>query len=121
MSRGSQPSHLGSHLVALKAITWACLDQHCDQLLQDVQLLVEQQPPQGVLVCDHAGLVINKFSPGLVLTSTAINFSRTFSSLLLPSSSSRVAAVEFCCLLFGGWCLGFRGLGFRGLGFVIRV
>jgi len=27
------------------------------------QLLVEQQPPQGVLVCDHAGLVINKFSP----------------------------------------------------------
>ena len=24
--------------------------------------LVEQQPPQGVLVCDHAGLVINKFS-----------------------------------------------------------
>jgi len=25
-------------------------------------MLVEQQPPQGVLVCDHAGLVINKFS-----------------------------------------------------------
>ena len=27
------------------------------------EILVEQQPPQGVLVCDHAGLVINKFSP----------------------------------------------------------
>ena len=26
--------------------------------------LLEQQPPQGVLVCDHAGLVINKFSLG---------------------------------------------------------
>jgi len=26
-------------------------------------VLVEQQPPQGVVVCDHAGLVINKFSP----------------------------------------------------------
>ena len=28
------------------------------------QILVEQQPPQGVFVCDHAGLVINKFSLG---------------------------------------------------------
>ena len=26
------------------------------------EILVEQQPPQGVFVCDHAGLVINKFS-----------------------------------------------------------
>ena len=26
------------------------------------EILVEQQPPQGVLVCDHAGLVINTFS-----------------------------------------------------------
>ena len=31
------------------------------------EILVEQQPPQGVLVCDHAGLVFNKFS----LTRTA--------------------------------------------------
>jgi len=28
----------------------------------ETETLVEQQPPQGVLVCDHAGLVINKFS-----------------------------------------------------------
>jgi len=25
------------------------------------EILVEQQPPQAVFVCDHAGLVINKF------------------------------------------------------------
>jgi len=25
-------------------------------------ILVEQQPPQGFFVCDHAGLVINEFS-----------------------------------------------------------
>ena len=28
----------------------------------ETEILVEQQPPQGVLVCDHAGLVINKLS-----------------------------------------------------------
>ena len=28
----------------------------------ETEMLVEQQPPQGVLVCDHAGLVINQFS-----------------------------------------------------------
>ena len=26
------------------------------------KILVEQHPPHGVFVCDHAGLVINKFS-----------------------------------------------------------
>ena len=26
------------------------------------QILLEQQPPQGVFVCDYAGRVINKFS-----------------------------------------------------------
>jgi len=31
--------------------------------VRETGILVEQQPPQGVLVCDHAGLVINKFSP----------------------------------------------------------
>jgi len=30
--------------------------------VRETEILVEQQPPQGVLVCDHAGLVINKFS-----------------------------------------------------------
>ena len=30
--------------------------------LRETEILVEQQPPQGVFVCDHAGLVINKFS-----------------------------------------------------------
>jgi len=32
------------------------------QCVKETEILVEQQPPQGVLVCDHAGLVINKFS-----------------------------------------------------------
>jgi len=31
---------------------------------RETEILVEQQPPQGVFVCDHAGRVINKFSPG---------------------------------------------------------
>ena len=30
--------------------------------MREPEILVEQQPPQGVFVCDHAGLVINKFS-----------------------------------------------------------
>ena len=30
--------------------------------MKETEILVEQQPPQGVLFCDHAGLVINKFS-----------------------------------------------------------
>jgi hypothetical protein len=30
----------------------------------ETEILVEQHPPQGVSVCDHAGLVINKFSLG---------------------------------------------------------
>ena len=32
------------------------------ECVRETELLVEQQPPQGVFVCDHAGLVINKFS-----------------------------------------------------------
>ena len=32
--------------------------------MRETEILVEQTPPQGVLVCDHAGLVINKFSFG---------------------------------------------------------
>jgi len=28
--------------------------------VRETEILVEQQPPQGVFVCDHAGLVINK-------------------------------------------------------------
>jgi len=31
--------------------------------VRETEILVEQQPPQGVLVCDLAGLVINKFFP----------------------------------------------------------
>ena len=30
--------------------------------MTETEILVEQQPPQGVFVCDHAGLVINEFS-----------------------------------------------------------
>jgi len=30
--------------------------------VRETEILVEQQPPQGVLVCGRAGLVINKFS-----------------------------------------------------------
>jgi len=32
------------------------------QCVRETVILVEQQPPQGLFVCDHAGLVINKFS-----------------------------------------------------------
>ena len=32
------------------------------QCERDTEILLEQQPPQGVLVCDHAGRVIHKFS-----------------------------------------------------------
>ena len=33
------------------------------QCVRETEILVEQQAPQGVFVCDHAGLVINKLSP----------------------------------------------------------
>ena len=32
--------------------------------VRETEILVEQQPPQGVLVCDHAGLARNKFPYG---------------------------------------------------------
>jgi len=32
--------------------------------VRETEILVEQQPPQVVFVCDHAGLVINKSSLG---------------------------------------------------------
>jgi len=32
------------------------------QCVRETEILVEQQPPQGVLVCDHAGRVTNKFA-----------------------------------------------------------
>ena len=31
------------------------------ECVRETEILVEQQPPQGVFVCDHAGLVIDKF------------------------------------------------------------
>ena len=34
----------------------------CDYYAGETEILAEQQPPQGVCVCDHAGLVINNFS-----------------------------------------------------------
>ena len=38
------------------------LVQEMGKCVRENEILVEQHPPQGVLVCDHAGLVINKFS-----------------------------------------------------------
>jgi len=39
--------------------------------VRETEILVEKQPPQGVLVCvcDHAGVVINKFSIAQVFNS----------------------------------------------------
>ena len=31
--------------------------------VRETEILVEQQLPQGIFVCDHAVLVINQFSP----------------------------------------------------------
>ena len=31
--------------------------------MRETEILVEKQPPIGVLICNHAGLVINIFSP----------------------------------------------------------
>jgi len=36
--------------------------QNASKRVRETKILVKQQPPQGVLVCDHAGLVINRFS-----------------------------------------------------------
>ena len=37
--------------------------------VRETEILVEQQTPQGVFVCDHAGFVINEFS---ILISTLV-------------------------------------------------
>ena len=37
-------------------------DPHGFARVRETEILVEQQPPQGVFFCDHAGLVIHKFS-----------------------------------------------------------
>ena len=39
--------------------------------VRETEILAEQQPPQGVSVCDHAGLAINKLSSWLVGSSEA--------------------------------------------------
>ena len=35
--------------------------------MRENEILVEYQPPHGVSVCDHAGLVINNFTPSKIL------------------------------------------------------
>ena len=42
--------------------------------MRETEILVEQQPPQGVFVCDHAVLVINKLSPGAPFNFLATHF-----------------------------------------------
>ena len=43
--------------------------------VRETEILVEQQPPQGVFVCDHAGRVINKFSLfGVRSLGSGVNF-----------------------------------------------
>jgi len=32
------------------------------QCVRKTEIMVEQQPPQEVFVCDYAGLVVNRFS-----------------------------------------------------------
>ena len=68
--------------------------------VRETEILVEQQPPQGVFVCDHAGLVIDKFSSGgwtWRATSASGTTSRASSSLLNPSTLERNAARPVSC------------------------
>jgi len=52
-------STAGSQLSDLGFFTHCSPQRTC---VRETEILVEQQPPQGVFVCDHAGLVINEFS-----------------------------------------------------------
>jgi len=45
--------------VLLRSFCTEGFDVYC---VRETEILVEQQPPHGAFVCDHAGLVINKFS-----------------------------------------------------------
>ena len=56
---------------------------------RETEIVVEQQPPQGVLVCDHAGRVANKLSSVLVLAACRprLGPGQAASSLLLYYSS----------------------------------
>ena len=54
--------------------------------MRETEILVEQQPPQGVLVCDHAGRVIDKFS----LNEEEEEEEETVSTIGRPSSMATV-------------------------------
>jgi len=45
------------------ALDMSCCEKNV-YCVRETEILVEQQPPQGVFVCDHAGLVINNFLKG---------------------------------------------------------
>ena len=61
------------------------------QYVRETAILVEQQPPKGVFICDHAGLVISKFSQQasyLALTLLHLTFP-------IPVSSSSIPEFDF--------------------------
>ena len=56
-----------SHRLMIKVAEMRATFEHVTQQarkiflsVRETEILVEQQPPQGVFVCDHAGLVIKK-------------------------------------------------------------
>ena len=61
--------------------------------MRETEILVEQQPLQGVFICDHAGRVINKFSKnpqqGRPHHVSGVREDRRFlrAALLLPTSA----------------------------------
>ena len=62
----------------------------------ETEILVEQQPPQGVFVCDHAGLAMNKLS--FTLFHQDLDACGVAGSKLRPFAAVRCAGRQQVCV-----------------------
>jgi len=73
------------------------LDGAGEKCVRETEILVEQQPPQGVFVWDHAGLVINEFSGGHKWEQRhSTSLSAKVTKLYRPYSITRTHHFEGC-------------------------
>ena len=87
----------------------------------ETEIPVEQQPPRGIFVCDHAGLVINTSSPGQNTIKHGVGYASGFSGVefRVHGCSVRAQSPTLWVLSLEIWVSGLRcrDSGARGLAF----
>jgi hypothetical protein len=63
--------------------------------VRETEILVEQQPPKGVFICDHAGLVINEFSSVCALQRPDTSEAAQFDEIVSPTPPLRLLNGNF--------------------------